>query len=1049
MLRRWLAFAAATLLAASMLTPWAGPAAALFSSAFFLGGETRLETLDYSAEPYHVRFEDVRMRWGLAPGDGNRFTASSLRAARIVISRRGAGGAGAPAALPERISLPFPIRVEHGAVGEILWQADDASYSIRDVQFRFSGDDARLALTLTRAATPWGTLALDLALDNRRPYGLAGQIALEQPQAATPYQLQARLAGSLQHLQASASIDLVADAGSVRLQSAPHPQPGGRLEIHAELHPFDGQRFTAHGRLLQLDPHLLHASAAGLLNLDWRLQGSLAPVPEAHVELDMHNSRLRDQPVSGRLNFSLTPGRLHAVSGELHHDGGRLQLAGALGAAGDQLAWQWQADRLDWLQAEWAGRLDLQGTLAGSLRTPDVTLQLRGDALQFGQALQVDNLRGKATLAAGDDAPLLLELHLADARLAGLPMAAGSLNVTGTRGTHAAQFTLSGEEIDFEAALQGGLHAWSDWRGRLVSLNNRGRPDVALEAPAPLRLAADGLALQDAILDFAGGRLAIHDARIGMGGLSLRGEARDIPMAALPGTISASSDLTVSAAWNLQGDETLNGTLSIWRSRGDLVVAGQALELRQARLEVRVDAGVLHLEGEFAGGRAGELRAQGSTRISRRNGRFGIAGDAPLDFTASASLPSIAWLTALQLPPALAMDGRLQVQVRAAGTVAAPQLSGRADGSALHISWPEQGLELEDGVLVATFAGDRLAFERLRWQTGDGHFDATGWLRWSDHAPSLELRARAQRFALLARADHYLTVSGDGNLRFAEGRLDLAGSVTADEGLIELPPQDRPALGEDVVVLDGAPRPPERGTLRVGNLTLALDLGRNFRLRGRGLDSQLAGALQLRREGDVPLHASGSIQVTRGTYLAYGQPLQIERGILNFSGPLDNPGINVRAMRSSQPVKAGIELTGTAQQPVARLVSEPDVPDSEKLSWLVLGHGLESAGRDQFAMLSLAAGALLSGSQSVPLQTRFAHAVGLDEFGISGGGEGTDTVVSFGKRLSDRARISYERGITNMQNAVRLTYDISSRWSLRLQGGTDNAADLFYTFSFD
>ena len=39
------------------------------------------------------------------------------------------------------------------------------------------------------------------------------------------------------------------------------------------------------------------------------------------------------------------------------------------------------------------------------------------------------------------------------------------------------------------------------------------------------------------------------------------------------------------------------------------------------------------------------------------------------------------------------------------------------------------------------------------------------------------------------------------------------------------------------------------------------------------------------------------------------------------------------------PVEAGVEVLGTVARPKVRLVSTPDVPDSEKLAWLVLGRG--------------------------------------------------------------------------------------------------------------
>ena len=72
----------------------------------------------------------------------------------------------------------------------------------------------------------------------------------------------------------------------------------------------------------------------------------------------------------------------------------------------------------------------------------------------------------------------------------------------------------------------------------------------------------------------------------------------------------------------------------------------------------------------------------------------------------------------------------------------------------------------------------------------------------------------------------------------------------------------------------------------------------------------------------------------------------VERGIVNFQGPLDDPGLNVLALRKGTLVEAGVTVTGTAQRPVVRLVSTPPVPDSEKLSWIVLGRVPDASGTD-------------------------------------------------------------------------------------------------------
>jgi translocation and assembly module TamB len=241
-------------------------------------------------------------------------------------------------------------------------------------------------------------------------------------------------------------------------------------------------------------------------------------------------------------------------------------------------------------------------------------------------------------------------------------------------------------------------------------------------------------------------------------------------------------------------------------------------------------------------------------------------------------------------------------------------------------------------------------------------------------------------------------------------------------------------------------------------IDVGVDLGEHFYLQASGVEARLAGRLRLLAEPARTLRASGSISTQEGTVEAYGQRLSIERGIVNFQGPLDDPGLNVYALRKGLAVEAGVEVTGTARRPQVRLVSVPSVPDPEKLSWLVLGRAPDTAGGTDAALLLPAAGALFGG-QSASITSQIARSVGIDEFSLrlgetGSGGAGTNDsltnqIVSVGKRLSSRATLSYEQGLAAAAGLVKLTYQLTPRVSVVTRAGTDNAIDVFYTLSFD
>ncbi|MDQ3185832.1 MAG: translocation/assembly module TamB domain-containing protein, partial [Pseudomonadota bacterium] len=225
--------------------------------------------------------------------------------------------------------------------------------------------------------------------------------------------------------------------------------------------------------------------------------------------------------------------------------------------------------------------------------------------------------------------------------------------------------------------------------------------------------------------------------------------------------------------------------------------------------------------------------------------------------------------------------------------------------------------------------------------------------------------------------------------------------------------------------------------------------GQQFFIRASGLEGRLAGQLRLRGEPGQPLRAIGTIMARNANFDAYGQRLAVERGIVNFQGPIDDPGLNVLALRKGLQVEAGVEVTGSVRQPRIRLVSTPVVPDVEKLSWIALGRSPDT--KADASLLFAAAGAILGG-QSGGITNKLSQALGVDELTIRQAGT-RDMLVGqigvVGKRLSSRAYISYEQGLTAAAGLTKLTYSLTPKFAVVTRAGIDNAIDVLYTLRFD
>ncbi|MGZ5268009.1 MAG: translocation/assembly module TamB domain-containing protein, partial [Caldimonas sp.] len=315
---------------------------------------------------------------------------------------------------------------------------------------------------------------------------------------------------------------------------------------------------------------------------------------------------------------------------------------------------------------------------------------------------------------------------------------------------------------------------------------------------------------------------------------------------------------------------------------------------------------------------------------------------------------------------------------------------------------------------------------------------------------------------MLGRVDRRIVTSGNAALRLDATTLQLDGAFAVDEGLIDFTRSDAPALGDDVEVVrrpagaasavaasasasaPAAAALPAPTARRVA-LDLRVAMGEKLRVRGRGLDAGLRGELHLTSPGGR-LAVDGTLRAVDGTYQAYGQKLGIDRGVLSFVGPIENPRLDIEATRPNLDVRVGVVVAGTALNPRIRLFSEPDMSDIDKLSWLVLGRASEGVGRADTALLQRAALALLAG-EGPGVTDRITRAIGLDEISVrqQSAGEVKETIVGLGKQISKRWYVGYERGLNATTGSWQLIYRIARRLTVRAQAGGDNSLDLIWT----
>jgi len=803
------------------------------------------------------------------------------------------------------------------------------------------------------------------------------------------------------------------------------------------------------------DPALFGDFPQARINGTLHARGQLRPEWQADLQYKLGPSQLTGVPIAGSGALWISPWRLRQADMQLDYGGNALSLTGSFGASGDALAFRVDARRLDRLDKRATGRAQASGTLTGTLERPAVTADIQAQEIGF-EEFRIGDAMAEILVEHEDDPTIQGQVSLRQLARGEFALETVDASIDGTLAAHGIDLAVAAPHLQLNSRIEGGWDVPHQvWTGVMTKLENAGDYPFKITRAATLELAKDRALLGATDVQFDDAELTFGSTRFEEGSLLTKGTVRGVRAARVLALMkeppAIDSTLVLAGRWEIRADESLHGFVELTRMDGDVVIPGDeplALELEELHVTLHAVANRISAEAVLHSTQIdGTLSAQ--THLEKRNAQWGVPGTAPLNLKGQLEMQSIRPIAALASRSVTA-DGSLRLTVTGSGTVAAPRFTGRVEGDSLLFEDVARGVFFRDGTLRASFGDDSLTLSEFTLQGGQGELNVRGTFAARAGAPVMELEWSASELTVMQHPDLRLTVSGAGEFEYKQARLSLTGELTADQGRVELRNRTFPALGADVVVSGYERNTQIETTTRRADLDMQLDLGTDFTVVGRGLNARMAGRIRLTSSAYEPLTADGEIRVASGTFEAYGRRLRIEQGILFFSGPVNNPGLNIRAMRKNQPVEAGVEVTGTARNPRVLLVSDPEVSDPDKLAWLVLGRQAETGNAQDNQALQSSAVALAAGLGTTPLQQQLTQIVGVDEINfVPGAGQSQGGVVAVGKQISDKVYVTQEFGLSAAGNTLRVSYQLSRRWSLRTESGETDAVDVFFTLSFD
>ncbi|WP_416340066.1 translocation/assembly module TamB domain-containing protein [Pseudomonas sp. C11] len=853
-------------------------------------------------------------------------------------------------------------------------------------------------------------------LDWQEAFGVEARLAWQDFPWQRLYPLQEPLPVSLQQAQAELSYSAGNYLGNF---SAQLQGPAGAFSLSA---PFSGDLQQV--ALPQLQLVAGQGRAEGVLKLgfangiDWQAMLQLSALDPGYWLAQMPGN------LAGPLNTSghFEAGKLRAqadidISGRLRGQPAQLQIKGdgaeqqwqlqrlllrlgdnrvsGQGAVDQRLRGQLEValPRLGQLWPGLQGQLQGQLSLAGTLEAPQGQAQLTGERLAFGDP-SLRRLQVQASLDARQQA--LVVLNLRGIRIGDTYLGRLEGKGQGDIRRQSLQLDLQGPLLNLQLAADGNLSEQGDWRGRIASGQLRsGGQDWQLQQPATLERLASGRL-----------NLGAHCWRSGPASLC-GGQQRLAPQPSLDWTLenfplaSLQPWLPDDFAWQGQLDGQLKVELPDSGPNG----------------RIRLDAGA------------------GTLRIRQ------VEQDEWLDF-AYDTLSLDSQLRPQRVDTELSLQGRLLGSGSLGGHLLAPQINGQLRLEDGELSGSELPLSLEDLQLQALIAGERMQLAG-NWRSGEaGRGNLRGELDWQDGL-SGDLAVQGQRLPLNVEPYAKLEVEPDLQLRLRQQHLAISGKVGIPRGDIsvrELPASTVKVSG-DAQVVGEAPSAEEQAmgiamdvTVEVGQDKLAFS--------GFGLSADLRGRVHI---GD-DLDTRGELDLVNGRYRAYGQRLTIRRARLLFAGPIDQPFLDVEAIRRVDNVVAGLRLSGNAEQPSTTIFSEPAMSQEQALSYLVLGRpmGQSSGDNNMLGQAALALG--LAGSSS--LTTSLAGSLGIKDFQLDTEGSGITTSVVASGAITDRLSLRYGVGVFEPANTIALRYELTRKLYLEAASGLASSLDLFYKRDF-
>lgn len=849
-------------------------------------------------------------------------------------------------------------------------------------------------------------------------------------------------------------------AGKGRL--AWQPTPAATLDLHGS----------------GLDPGILLPQWQGKLDValkaDAQLEGGK---PQGRVEQLRVHGRLRHQPFKLTLQGNYHDQQLKLAQLALASGRNRLDAQGMAGRKSVDLRWRIDAPQLDQLMPGAGGSVRGHGRVQGATERPHAQLQLHAQRLRY-DTYQVGKLAVDGDVDLTGAASSHLDVSLGDAEVRGVQISAASLKASGRPVNHTLRLAVDSSRGNMDIRLAGGVDsAWTRWQGQLeqATIAPAHLAPWRLRSPMAVSLGRSGAHLARGCWHTGSAQLCLQGSRTPDGTeASLQLQALPtaylqhlLPSGAdLQGQISGrghfqtrpgrqpSADVQIKLSGGALVQKSENGStrtlLSFQRSEARLTLGPKGMDLAA---DVALAQGGIHAQAHVG---------TGTKPLAQR----------PLQGRVTLDLESLDFASAL-VSKVSGVDGTVHGKMQVGGTLASPALDGQLKLSNGRAKLLPAGIDLTGLNLDLLSRGQHLTL-KAQAHSGGGTLgiNAQGDI---GSATRLSAKVNGQNFQVMNTAVARVQISPQLDIVARDKRVHVNGQVKVPRA--DITPHELPkgsnavTVSSDQVIVHSQSSPQSKlAPAWKIYADVRVILGDDVKFKGFGMKAKLGGSLKTHVEPGKPPSGSGQLVIEKGHYQAYGQDLTIKDGRVLFAGPLNEPGLDVRATRQPRAgILVGVHVKGPLKNPQFELYSDPSMSQNEQLSWLVLGRPVSStSGHDSNVLaqaalaLGIKGGNFLAGGigkelglgdvtiESGPLTNSQAPTGSANPFAPrgtqAGSASGQQASLMLGKYLSPKLYVSYGLGLLQQAYVVKLQYLLSSKLTLQTEASSlSSGVDLLYS----